>query len=341
MHEYFYYNACAQFCDGSYKKLSELKSGHATWRDVYTKNARFLPDPETSWNIVVEHNLSLVLFEEEGFPLLLKQIPSPPFGLYYRGSLASLDAPCVAIVGTRKASAQAQEFTKKISGELCAAGITIISGLARGVDSMAHLGAIARSGKTVAVLAQGLSHIYPRQNSDLAEKIIATGGAVVSEYPPLLKARLYTFLERNRIVSGLSRAVVVVEAPARSGTLSTAKHALEHNREVLVVPGPVSSLNYSGSHALIRAGAELITSSAEILETLGMKQKQETLFQTFEHLNADQQKIVAILEKCVEPIHLDMIGAETKLDSPTLNSELSDLIINGYIKEDRGLYFLA
>lgn len=341
MHEHFYYHAIASFFEGSYRKITKLKGEHKTWQEAYEKNQSSLPSPEKTWESIEKYNLSLILFAEEEFPASLKELAQPPHALYFRGSLESLKCPCVAMVGTRKATAQGKEFTKKTSAELARHGLTIISGLARGIDCMAHQGALSVKGKTVAVLAQGLSYIYPMKHEVLAKEIVQTGGAVISEYPPEFKAQLYSFLERNRLVSGLSRAIVAIEAPARSGTLSTAKHAVDQNRDVLVVPGPVYNPNYIGSHGLIKEGAELVCGSEDILQAMGIKIEDETKNKTFEHLSEAQRRIVAILERCVEPAHIDLIVEASGLDSAVANSELSDLLINEYIKEDRGFYFLA
>ena len=176
----------------------------------------------------------------------------------------------IAIVGTRRATPDGKSTARRFAAELARAGIVIVSGLAFGVDAAAHEGCLDAEGKTVAVLACGLANIYPRNNEPLAKKILAQGGAIISEYPPDMPAYPSRFLERNRIVSGLSKGTLVIEAPERSGSLATARFALEQNRDVFVVPGPIAHPNFKGSHALIRQGAELVTTPEDILESYGI-----------------------------------------------------------------------
>ncbi len=171
-------------------------------------------------------------------------------------------------MGTRKATSQGRFIAKEIAKKLSEMGMVIVSGLAMGIDTAAHEGALAGAGRTIAVLACGLDNIYPRQNENLAKKIIGTGGAVISEYPVGTEAFKNQFLERNRIVSGLCIATIVVEAPRESGALVTARLAAEQGREVFVFPGPTNHPNYHGSHKLIRDGARLVSSIDDILEDL-------------------------------------------------------------------------
>lgn len=173
-----------------------------------------------------------------------------------------------AIVGSRKPTAYGKEVTHQLAYELAAKGVIIISGLALGVDGLAHRAALEAGGTTIAVLANGLPDIYPRAHSDLAQSIIARGGAVISEYEPGVEARGFQFLERNRLVSGLADAVIITEAAARSGTLNTAAHALEQGREVFVVPGNITSPLSRGCNALLRQGATPVTSVQDILEVI-------------------------------------------------------------------------
>ena len=203
------------------------------------------------------------------FPSLLREIPDAPRKLYYLGAPLG-DEQKIAIVGTRKASLSGLGYAKKFATELAQAGLTIVSGLALGIDSAAHEGALAAGGKTIAVLACGLDTVYPPQNRKLAKKIIDSGGTLVSEYEPGQRAYPANFLARNRIVSGLSLGVLAVEAPERSGTLATCRFAVEQNRDVFVIPGALNNPNYVGSNALIKIGAALVTEPRDILEPLGL-----------------------------------------------------------------------
>jgi DNA processing protein len=202
------------------------------------------------------------------YPRLLKEIQRPPETLWVRGAPLG-DEPAIAIVGTRKPSAYGIEAAKFFSGELSRRGFTIVSGLAFGIDKASHEACLEAGGRTIAVLGSGVDRITPASHEGLAAHILQGGGAIVSEFPPGQDARPETFPQRNRIISGLSLGVVVIEAPETSGALITARYAAEQNREVFVVPGPIFSPNFRGSHALIREGATLVTKPEDVIEALG------------------------------------------------------------------------
>lgn len=275
---------------------------------------------------------------EKKFPVLLNEIYNPPSLLYYKGDLSSLQRPCVAIVGTRKATEAGLRIARRFAGELARAGVTVVSGLALGIDTAAHEGALEVGGKTVAVLGNGIDWVYPRQNTGLAEKIISVGGAVMSEYPAKEPSYPTNFLARNRIVSGLSRGVVVIEAPEKSGSLVTANFALEQNREVFVVPGPIDHENYQGSHDLLRAGARLITKSQDILEDLGSLETIAAQQSLLPDLAGEQKEIFQALKNFGEPIGADKIQDLTKLGIIDINRGLTYLLLKNVIREDGGLY---
>lgn len=212
--------------------------------------------------------IHLLPADDPRFPTALLAIPDCPSELWYVGRLEALDAPAVAIVGSRAASAVALEMATCLSADLAARGVTIVSGLARGVDSAAHRGALSQ-GRTVAVLGSGPDVIYPPEHHDLARAITADG-VVLSEYPPGTAPHAGQFPMRNRIISGLSRAVVVIEAHERSGSLITARFALQQGREVMAVPGNPLSGRSRGAHALIRDGAKIVECADDILEELGL-----------------------------------------------------------------------
>ena len=201
------------------------------------------------------------------FPAALLAIPDVPPVLWYRGTLEALRAPAVAIVGSRAASAVALATAEGLAADLAARGIVVVSGLARGVDSAAHRGAL-RAGRTIAVLGSGVDWIYPREHTALAADI-ATQGLVLSEYPPGTAPLPFHFPMRNRVISGLSRAVVVVEASEKSGSLITVACALEQGRDVMAVPGNVLSGRNRGAHALIRDGAKIVECADDIVEEIG------------------------------------------------------------------------
>ncbi|MCA9341000.1 DNA-processing protein DprA [Candidatus Saccharibacteria bacterium] len=199
---------------------------------------------------------------------ILTHIAKPPKKLDYIGVLPNNRRPSVAVVGTRKPTSYGIEVTSKITSELARHGIIIISGLALGVDAIAHRSALESGGVTIAILANGLPNIYPASNASLGKEIILNGGAVISEYPQHSRARPYQFLERNRLVSGLADAIIITEASARSGTLNTASRALEQGKDVFVVPGPITSPMSFGCNQLIKQGASPLTSSRDIIELL-------------------------------------------------------------------------
>lgn len=205
---------------------------------------------------------------EPGYPTMLGDIPDPPSLLYVRGTIEPADEIAVALVGSRKCTPYGLRVAERLAASLARVGLTVISGLARGIDAAAHRGALGAGGRTIAVLANGLSEVYPPEHDELAREVAARG-AVISESPMGQQPLAGLFPMRNRIISGMSLGVVVVEATPRSGSLTTAKHAMEQNREVFAVPGPVDSLPSRGCHHLIRDGARLVENVDDILEELG------------------------------------------------------------------------
>jgi DNA processing protein len=208
---------------------------------------------------------ALTLLDDE-YPANLRQIADPPPVIFVRGTLEARDAQAVALVGTRRATDYGRAVADRLSRELAASGVTVISGMARGVDTVAHRGALQAGGRTIAVLGNGLDQVYPPENAGLADRIIGSdGGALVSEFGPGIPPDAVNFPRRNRIISGLSRATVIVEAGERSGALITADFALEQGREVLVVPGSILSPSSTGSNELLKQGATPVTRVEDIL----------------------------------------------------------------------------
>ncbi len=280
------------------------------------------------------------------YPILLREIANAPKEVHVRGDLPDSRLPAIAIVGTRKATSTGVKIAEEVAAELAKRGLIIISGLAMGIDSAAHRGALSADGKTVAVLGNGIDEIYPAQNENLAKKILETGGAIISEYSPGEPSFKQNFIHRNRIISGLSVAVVVIEAPEKSGALATAGFAAEQGRNVFVVPGPVSHPNYIGSHKLIRDGAVLATGASDVLEDLGLPQelgsrKQETGIAELPfpgELNSNELSILEIIKTAGEPIHVDRIASTLKLTPQAVNAALTSLILKGAVREVEGKY---
>ena len=297
----------------------------------------------------MNHSINIINKEDLRYPALLKEIPDAPKKIYVLGELP-LDPPAngpkIAIVGTRKATDQGKIIAKKIAEKLTNLGVIIVSGLAMGIDTAAHEGAIAANGKTIAVLANGLDKIYPAQNENLAKKILELNGAIISEYEPGKPALEHQFLERNRIVSGLSVATIVIEAPERSGSIVTARLAAEQGREVFVFPGPVNHPNYAGSHKLIRDGARLVSSIEDILEDLNLEIKNlktEKLKHDakFNIIDKNQKIIYATLQKSSKPLHIDKIIEITKLEPQIANQAIAFLTIAEIIKETEKGYIIS
>ncbi len=214
------------------------------------------------------HGIGIVLESDPDFPRLLAQIADPPDLLFLRGQLQPCDGLAIAVVGARHATAAGRRVAEQFAGGLARAGCTVVSGLARGIDAVAHRAALAAGGRTLAVLGSGLLKIYPPEHRSLALEV-ADGGAVISELPPFTPPQAAAFPRRNRIVSGLSLGTVVVQASERSGGLITARLAGEQGRDVFAVPGPIDCRMSTGCHRLIRDGATLVTNVDEILEDLG------------------------------------------------------------------------
>ncbi len=292
------------------------------------------------------HGLSdpkIARYGDEAYPPALKEIPNPPLKFHYRGRLPDPERPHLAIVGTRKATAHGLEIAAHLARELASRGAVIVSGLALGIDTAAHEGALAGKGTTIAVLPVGIDRVYPGHNTGLADQIIHAGGTVISEYDPGTPSYKLHFLERNRIVSGLCRGIIVVEAPEKSGALATAAHALAQNREVFVVPGPISHENYKGSHSLIRAGARLATSAQEILDDLNLAPilPEQSLLPLKEvACNDIQRQIMAVIRSMGTALSIDKIQDFTKMDVSVVTRNLTLLLIQGIVREDGGRYSL-
>ena len=284
-------------------------------------------------------NIKLTVFGDDNYPKLLKEIYAPPPLLYYQGELNINNQFPIAVVGSRKISQYGRQVTSQISGQLSQAGITIISGLALGVDACAHQASLDNSGQTVAVLGSGLDKIYPVANQRLAQNIIEEKGCVVSEFPLETPAFKSNFPQRNRIISGLSLGTLVTEAHLKSGALITARHSLEQNREVFAVPGNIYNQNSLGPHDLIKMGAKLVTTAAEILETLHLENAEN--FQNIKEILPENPTEKTILELVsAEPIHIDNLAKSSKLDIITVNSTLVVLEMKGAIKNIGGQKYI-
>ena len=226
-------------------------------------------EPEAEMARLAKEGIGYITYQEHSYPEPLKNIFDPPPGLFYKGDFVSQDNVAVALVGSRRPTYYGKTVAEKMAAELAESGLTIISGLARGIDSSAHRGALKAGGRTIAVLGNGVDLVYPRENRELQDNI-SSSGAVISEYPLGSPPEAWHFPVRNRIISGLSRAIVVIEASERSGTLITADCALEQGREVLAVPGNINSPMSKGTNRLIKQGARLVEKTEDVFEEIGL-----------------------------------------------------------------------
>lgn len=291
-----------------------------------------------------------VVLGDDDYPLLLKEIPTPPLALFGLGTLDPMDKQAVAVVGSRQATHYGRKVTDRLSRELAALGITVVSGLAVGIDAAAHQGALNGGGRTIAVLGCGLNVDYPSRNRQLKADI-AGSGAVLSEYPLDKGPRAGAFPARNRIIAGLAKGVVVAEGSPRSGSLITVDHALDFGRAVMAVPGPIFDRRREGPHNLIRQGAALVTSGREVAEELWpeadrVKPGQVSLFDEgylpgpdpAEGLEPDAAKVFTRLE--ATPLHIDELTRLSGLLPEQIQVTLLDLELMGLVRRLPGQLFV-
>jgi len=306
------------------------------------KNIR--PDRELE-KLEASH-IRLIPFGADNYPALLSEIPNPPRLLYLRGDINLNERPLLTIVGTRKPTEYGIGIAREFARELAKSGITIVSGLALGIDKEAHRGALEGGGKTVAVLGDGLddASISPRTHLDLAHAI-ERAGALLSDYPPGTEAAEHTFPARNRIMAGMSLGTVVVEASGKSGTLITANLALDFNREVFAVPGSIHAEGSRGPHALIRNGATLTASLSDILDALPLvrerehqKEMSEAPEKEPENLSANEERLLKILGS--DTMHIDALVKHSTLGTSSALSALSFLEMKGLVKNVGNMHYI-
>lgn len=282
--------------------------------------------------------IKIITEADESYPAPLKNIHGRPFLLYLKGEILQEDRYAVAVVGPRKPTEYGVRVADMIAGELAKTGITVVSGMARGIDTVAHKAAIIRGGRTIAVLGSGIDVPYPPENAGLMRRITKSG-YVVSEFPPGTKPERGNFPVRNRIISGLSLGVVVIEATNDSGALITAEYALEQNREVFSVPGMITSKRSSGTNTLIKRGAVLVESAEDVIKELAPQLKgfiREAAKRSVS-LSDDESNIVKYLSK--EPVHVDVLTRESKIPLNKLLSILTALELKGVVKQAEGKRF--
>jgi DNA processing protein len=297
-------------------------------------------DPAAELKKAADLGAHVITAQDDEYPSALREIHDPPIVLYVRGHLPDRDRHTVAVVGSRKCSHYATECAKKLSFQMAYAGLTVVSGLARGIDTAAHQGALAAKGRTIAVIGSGLGELYPPENAELAERIAASG-AVVSEFPIDTKPDRQTFPIRNRIVTGMSFGVLVVEAGANSGALISANMAAEQGRTLYAVPGRIDSPAALGSNRLIQQGAKLVISVDDILDDLPLVFKNRPdlpVAAPIADLTPDQQKILDALG--TDETALDSVIATSGLTAAAVSSTLLALEMRRLVKQLPGKRFV-
>ena len=288
-------------------------------------------DPDAEMEKMERFGVRAFTFHDEEYPARLKETYDYPPVLYVRGSIVSKDEWCLAIVGTRGPSVYGRQVTEEIVGDLARSNVTIVSGLARGIDTVAHRTALDVGGRTVAIFACGLDTIYPSENASLAKRIMENG-ALVSEYPLGLRPRADNFPRRNRIMSGLSLGTLVIEAGEKSGALITAQMALEQNREVFAVPGSILSPTSLGTNKLIQEGAKLVVDYTDILEELNLMTVSHQI-EMKELIPPTETEAILLAQVSAEPTHIDEICRSSGLPVSTVSSTLAMMELKGLIKQ--------
>ena len=283
------------------------------------------------------HGVRIVTIKDSAYPKLLRHIYDPPPVLYVKGRLDDGGEVCVGVVGTRRPSHYGLSMAERISSELASRGISVVSGMARGCDSQAHRGAISAGGRTIAVVGCGIDVVYPSENRALYREI-AERGCILSEFPFSTPPFRQNFPRRNRIISGMSLGVVVVEAPARSGAIMTARLALEHNRDVFAIPGQADSRRSAGTNRLIKEGAMLVESADDIISALGLDvAPADEVNTTPSSSDSVDGHILRLLED--GPVHIDVIIKDTGLPPGRVSALLLDMELKGLVEQHHGKYF--
>jgi len=328
------------------EELKAAKISNAIAEKILAERSKINPDQE--WEKLQKEGIRIIAWYDPEYPRLLKEISHPPFLIYIKGDLPALggpgSAPMISVIGSRKFTAYGAQVATSFAKDLARAGITVVSGMALGVDAIAHRGALSGGGKTIAVLGNSLDdkNIYPKNNFNLAREIMENG-ALISDYPIETQASEFTFPARNRIIAGLSLGTLIIEAGEKSGTLITAQLALDSNREVYAVPGSIFSAQSTGTNDLIKKGAKMITSVRDILEELDLGENESASWRTAERIikkpdTKEEEIILKFLS--ADPLHIDNIAKITKLNPSSVSSTLAMLEIKGWIKNIGGQNYI-
>jgi DNA processing protein len=318
-----------------------------SWQKIERERQKIDPDSELA--LLDRMKVKVITIKDEGYPALLKDIYDPPPVIYYQGNFVEImkQKKGIAIVGSRKATYYGRRIAREIAGELSSRGYVIISGLARGIDTNAHIGSLEAGGLTIAILGCGIDRIYPAENKSLTYRI-RENGAILSEFPIHTEPEKGNFPRRNRIISGLTLGTLVVEAAEKSGALITADFALDQGKEVFAIPGSIHSSLSKGCHNLIKQGAKLVNNYQDILEEFRerdeletgknstVKQKQEKI--VFENLDEYEKHFLEYIS--IEPLHIDEITDLTELSHAKVSEVLLSLELKNYIREIEGKRYI-
>ena len=301
--------------------------------------ARQNVDLEKIWAKIESQDIKILTWEDEMYPQRLKEIDQPPPVLYIRGDYLPDDLFAVAIVGTRRVTAYGRQITEELAAYLAANGITVISGLARGVDAIAHQTALKAGGRTIGVLGSGVDKIYPPEHRGLAEKMMAQG-AIVSDYAPGTPPDASNFPPRNRIISGLSLAVVVIEAGETSGALITAEFAAEQGREIFAVPGSILAPQSKGTNKLIQNGALPLLSVNDLMQALDLtRMNKQKAARKMIPSDETEARLMTVLSE--EPVHVDEIRNQTELPIEKVSATLALMELKGMVRQVGGMNYVA
>ena len=292
-----------------------------------------------TWDYLQQNNIGVITWQEAGYPRYLMEIDLPPPVLYVRGEIRDEDDWAVAVIGTRRVTSYGRQVAADVAGMLARNGLTVVSGLARGVDSIAHQTSLESNGRTLAVLGCGIDRVYPPENRALMDQI-PEHGAVITDYPPGTKPEASNFPARNRIISGLARSVVVVEAGSRSGALITASFAAEQGREVFAVPGNIFSPSSKGANRLIQQGAHPLLNPQDILELLNLEMiNEQRSARTALPEDATEAQLYHILG--TEALHVDEIRAQSDLPIEKVTATLTLMELKGIIRQVGAMHYVA
>lgn len=321
--------------------LEDLKNsavGEKLAEKIFLEKININPDFE--WEKMQRENIQMITLPDSAYPTLLKEITNPPYILYTKGEFNINSSPMISIVGSRRYTSYGSQIATSLAKDLASAGVIVVSGMALGIDTFAHRGALDNAGKTIAVLGNSLDdlNIYPRDNFNLSREIMRNG-ALVSEYPLEMPAGPMTFPARNRIIAGLTLGTIVIEAGEKSGSLITANMALEYNREIFSVPGSIFSPLSFGTNNLIKSGARVVTGIKDILEELDLSKEITKKELSLKNPTTAEEKILLKILSA-DPLHIDNIAKLAKLQTATCSGTLSMMEIKGWVKNIGGQNYI-